>query len=219
MRPSFVCHPEEAVPTKGAKPTSRRRSRTRGATAGDQRSPLRAGDGSRRISREGLRPHGRGRSVSARGGKHNAPRTGGGAKVAPSGGGRQERGGYPQSRRLRARIGSLFEGAAPVRTLGLRESNPRHTQDPQRGRPGHRGFVPSGGGEHHILFAASGAGRGSAKGLKKAGFSRKKTLDPGKTLCYNPFYLSDERFLFARFFPRAQGPRRPNREAMPADSG
>ena len=46
-----------------------------------------------------------------------------------------------------------------------------------------------------------------------------KTLDPGKTLCYNPFYLSDERFLFARFFPRAQGPRRPNREAMPAKSG
>ena len=42
-----------------------------------------------------------------------------------------------------------------------------------------------------------------------------KMLDPGGWLCYTLFYLSDERFLFARFFPRAGSfPGVPNREAM-----
>ena len=48
----------------------------------------------------------------------------------------------------------------------------------------------------------------------------KKTVDPGRGLCYTLFYLSDERFLFARFFLRAQGfLLRPHREAMPAHRG
>ena len=89
------------------------------------------------------------------------------------------------------------------------------SRDRGRGKPlpyggrrhGPRGFVPNGGGRHHILLASPAAGKRGAKSLKKEKslIFPQKTLDPGKTLCYNPFYLSDERFLFARFFPRAQG--------------
>lgn len=40
-------------------------------------------------------------------------------------------------------------------------------------------------------------------------------LDPREMLCYTLFYLSDERFLFVRFFLRTGGfPDVPNREAM-----
>ena len=56
----------------------------------------------------------------------------------------------------------------------------------------------------------SGTPRGSLSG-KRIGKSRifpQKSVDPGIWLCYTLFYLSDERFLFARFFPRAGSPRR-----------
>ena len=42
-------------------------------------------------------------------------------------------------------------------------------------------------------------------------------LDLGKSMCYSTFYLSQERFLFARIFCRRQGSL-PYREAMPAEA-
>ena len=41
--------------------------------------------------------------------------------------------------------------------------------------------------------------------LEKSGKFPQKSVDPEISLCYTLFYLSDERFLFARFLSRAGG--------------
>ena len=50
--------------------------------------------------------------------------------------------------------------------------------------------------------------------MEKSRIFPQKSVDPEIWLCYTLFYLSDERFLFARFFPRREVPVVPNREAM-----
>ncbi len=45
----------------------------------------------------------------------------------------------------------------------------------------------------------------AGKILEKSGKFPQKSVDPGRRLCYTLFYLSDERFLFARFFLRTGG--------------
>ena len=82
------------------------------------------------------------------------------------------------------------------------------------------GFCASRRGKAPYLVGRPRSGEKGRKKPEKSLIFPQKTLDPGKTLCYNPFYLSDERFLFARFFRRAQGfPGVPYREAMPAERG
>ena len=67
------------------------------------------------------------------------------------------------------------------------------------------GFCASRRGKAPYLVGRPRSGEKGRKKPEKSLIFPQKTLDPGKTLCYNPFYLSDERFLFARFFRRAQG--------------
>ena len=69
----------------------------------------------------------------------------------------------------------------------------------------HPGFCASRRGKAPYLVGLPRRGEKGSKKPEKSLIFPQKTLDPGKTLCYNPFYLSDERFLFARFFRRAQG--------------
>ena len=58
--------------------------------------------------------------------------------------------------------------------------------------------------------------REGLKEQEKIPKKQEKFLDLAHWLCYTSFYLSDERFLFARFFPRIRPRRQAYREAMPA---
>ena len=94
-------------------------------------------------------------------------------------------------------------GLSGKRPLSL----PGGRQLPLTGEPKRNGLAghPLSHGACVRRAATAPLAQGSLRG-KRIGKSRifpQKSVDPGIWLCYTLFYLSDERFLFVRFFPRA----------------
>ena len=67
-----------------------------------------------------------------------------------------------------------------------------------------------------VVFYASLEDAVAGKNPEKAVKLSKKSVDLPPRLCYSMDYLSDERFIFARFFVRKRAVSLQYREAMPA---